>query len=365
VRKTIGKGLIFVLLPLFALELGIRAGALDRPPAPWYDRAIEAACRGKVDFVFVGSSRVAAAINSDAFAQEVSREAGTRVRAINIGRGYTTLAEHYLLLRALYQECAANLKGATVLIEAAEGLPEFSTLRDPWVHPDQPGLIVPVIDGAHVLRMWMGSATPLHDKIEVSVRLLQVVDYIDGKRRRLLAIGNSLLRRINDRITDGNRSVDSSVDLSSSGGVLTDRAAVARARKLAVELATTAKAHQVAVENWSATVLMDINALVRAYDGRVVVFRMPLSSVQRAPLSTPTRRADAESFRREAFGAGVEYLPVTFSTTDEDFPDYWHLRKSRADEFSRRVAAEYFGTQDAPRRTRSGSQPSPLTTAAP
>jgi hypothetical protein len=312
-----------------------------------------------VDFVFAGSSRVAAAINSDSFVQEISRETGTQVRAINIGRGYTTLAEHYLLLRRLYQECGANLERATVLIEGAEGLPDFSTFRDPWVHPDEPTLIVPVIDGSHVLRMWMESSTPLHDKIEVSVRLLQVVNYIDAKRRRLLTVGEGLLRRINDHLTAHRKpSVDGSIDLSSRGGVLTDPAGVARARRLAVELSTTVKARQVAVEDWSATVLMDINTLVRGHDGRMFVFRMPVSSIQRDPLSTPTRRADAESFRREAIAAGVEYLPITFSTNDEDFPDYWHLRNSRADEFSRQVAAEYHGTMldGATARTVSGSQ---------
>ena len=341
-KRTIAAGLLFVLLPLAGIELALRIGVLHRP-TNWYDPILTAACADKVDFVFAGSSRVAAAIHAEAFAREVSQQIGVPVRPLNIGRGYTTLAEHDLVLRSLYEQCASSMEGATVFIEAAAGLPDFSTFNDSWVHPDEPWLIVPVIDWQNLVRMWMASDTPRGNKVDVSMRYsLQAVSYIDWKRRRLLQVGDQVVSRLGARITTGGE--NGAADLSSAGGILSDRASVERARRLAVELAQTTFKDSPRAD-WSATVLMDVNALARRHGGRVVVFRMPLSSVQQTPYTTTARLADVEAFRRQAIVADIDYLPIEFATTDEDFPDYWHLRNSRADEFSRRVAVEYRATE--------------------
>ena len=339
-RRTIAAALLFVLLPLAGIELGLRIGVLDRP-TNWYDLILTAACADKVDFVFAGSSRVAAAIHSEAFAKYVSQQIGAPVRVLNIGRGYTTLAEHDLVLRSLYEQCASSMEGATVFIEAGNGLPDFSTFRDSWVNPDEPWLIVPVIDRHDLVRMWMASDTPWGNKVDVSMRYsFQAVNYIDGKRRSLLWVGDQVVSRLSDRTTGGE---NGAADLSSAGGILTDLASVERARRLAVELASTTFKNSPRPD-WPATVLMDVNALVRRHGGRVVVFRMPLSSVQTRSTTTALP-ADIEAFRRQAVLSDIDYLPIEFATTDEDFPDYWHLRNSRADEFSRRVAVEYMTTE--------------------
>ena len=82
--------------------------------------------------------------------------------------------------------------------------------------------------------------------------------------------------------------------------ILTDLASVERARRLAVELASDNLQGQPPAY-WPATwVLMDVNALVRRHGGRVVVFRMPLSSVQQTRYTTTARLADIEAFRRQA-----------------------------------------------------------------
>ena len=168
----------------------------------------------------------------------VSQQIGVPVRPLNIGRGYTTLAEHDLVLRSLYEQCASSMEGATVFIEAAAGLPDFSTFNDSWVHPDEPWLIVPVIDWQNLVRMWMASDTPRGNKVDVSMRYsLQAVSYIDWKRRRLLQVGDQVVSRLGARITTGGE--NGAADLSSAGGILSDRASVERARRLAVELAQT------------------------------------------------------------------------------------------------------------------------------
>jgi hypothetical protein len=350
-RTTILKGLLFLALPLGALELLIAARVLAPAPDLWFTEVEDAACRGKVDAIFAGSSRVAAAIDANAFSRRIAEATRRVVTTVNMSRGYTLLAEHNLALRRLYQRCGPQVRGASVLIEAPAGLPEFSTFDDPWVHSDQPGLIVPLIGRDELIGLW-ASRTPLADKVFVTARLLPGINYLEATRTRLLTLDERVQRLLASR-----RRTDAAaaIDLAAAGGVMTDRRGVERARRLAVALAPATFRDDRGVPDWSATVLMDINRIVREHGGRLVVFYMPLSSVQRAPYQTPTRRADAESFRREAAAAGVQYVEPPFTTRDEDFPDYWHLRASRAGEFSRRVAESYLhGAAAATQRALNG-----------
>jgi hypothetical protein len=338
-KRTIAKGVVFIVAPLCLLEVMLRAGILPAAPDTWYRPVATAVCRGHVDFVFVGSSRVAAAIHAEAFSRRVAALSGRPVNAVNLGRGYTTLVEHELAVRQLYETCPAQMKDATVLVEASEGLMEFSTFHDPWVHPDDPRLIVPLLRRGDVVRLWRESATPLQDKVELTARLLRSVDYIDVTRRRLLNVGD----RVEDFIAAHRRGAApaAAADLTSAGGVLTDAAGVERARRLAVTFVASMSRDDERVEDWSSSVLMDFNQMVRAHGGRMIVYRMPVSSVFKTPLETPGRRRAAAGFQRAVAAADIPYLPVSFLTGDEDFPDAWHLRKSRADEFSQRLAEDF------------------------
>lgn len=357
-KRTVVRGIVFAMLPLSALELLIAARALAPAPDLWFSQVVTAACSRKVDFVFAGSSRVAAAIDSDAFSRKVAEAARTPVTAVNMGRGYTTLLEHHLALQRLYDTCRGQMSGATVLLEAPDGLPDFSTFRDPWVHSDEPGLIVPLMGPREVVRFWTESRTPVTDKVVVTARLVRSVNYLEATRRRLLTLDQRLRRHLASRRRPASTGA-APVDLTSAGGVITDPRAVERARRLAVSLAPSTFRDSRRVENWSATVLMGINRLVRERGGRVVVFHMPLSSVQQIPYRTRTRRADAESFRREAAMVGIRYLEPSFDAGDEDFPDYWHLRASRAREFSQRIAEQYVSSAARAFNQRASSRMTP------
>src|SRR5206468_946595 len=139
----------WLLIPLavFSLTESILRDTFDRIPN-WYGAAQWAASEGRVDVVFSGSSRVAAAVDGASFAREVFLRTGHCPRILNLGRGYSTEAEHYLGLRNLFASHPQSLQGAVVFVEAGGGLPSdiSSGVRAParwdgsWVHSAQPWL---------------------------------------------------------------------------------------------------------------------------------------------------------------------------------------------------------------------------------
>src|SRR5262249_22993251 len=92
----------WIVLPILVLGLveALVRTTTDRMPL-WYGAAERVAERDRVDVIFVGSSRVLAAVLTDAFSETVALQTGYRPRTLNLGRGYTTLIEHYLGLRNL------------------------------------------------------------------------------------------------------------------------------------------------------------------------------------------------------------------------------------------------------------------------
>jgi len=63
--------------------------------------------------------------------------------------------------------------------------------------------------------------------------------------------------------------------------------------------------------------------------------------VQRVPYDTEIRRADRTAFRALLKAWDCPMLEPTFGATPDDFPDAWHLRASRAPDFTRALAASF------------------------
>jgi hypothetical protein len=129
--RLLVKLAVFVLLALVVAELSLRA-TVGRKTA-WYTAAAQIAKVAPVDYIFVGSSRVAASIDEKYFEQAISQRSGRNVKALNMGMGYCSLANHYFGLRMLLRLNPRNLRGVTVFIEAPLGLPFSETWRDRWV----------------------------------------------------------------------------------------------------------------------------------------------------------------------------------------------------------------------------------------
>jgi hypothetical protein len=131
-------------------------------------------------------------------------------------------------------------------------------------------------------------------------------------------------------------------DLRSTGGIRTDAEGIENAKKLAVELAKQSLDHQVPQREWEKSIVADLVKLIQQAGGQVVFYEMPLHSVQAAPYQTPLRQADRVAFRQQATEWNCRYLEPDFVAPDVDFPDYWHLRKSRSQEFATKLAEAWY-----------------------
>ena len=79
--------------------------------------------------------------------------------------------------------------------------------------------------------------------------------------------------------------------------------------------------------------------------GKLVLFRMPMHSLFAPAFHSPLRQEDVQRLETVRSEWGVEELYPVFPTTDRDFPDYWHLRRSAAAEFSSRLADAWLEAQ--------------------
>jgi hypothetical protein len=337
-RRFFIKSAIFVLLPIFAGE-GLWHFRANHVPPAWYLGTPWLIGRQPLDAVFVGSSRVGAAINDTVFSKVLATYLRRNVTALNMGKGYSTLAEHYFGLRLMIRSHPANFRGCTVFIEAPDGLPDASTWSDTWVHSEWTSLLGPMLNARDVVRMWWDSETRLADKISVTAGAATITIYAASKiRGELAAQGDLVLQRLLSRETARPR-----MDLAEAAGIRVDSAGVAATRSLAVEFYAREAENQRPVSSWDVTVARAITDLVNSSGGHVVFYTMPVSSVQEKSLRTPVRISDRAGFHDALRAWNAMYLPLSFPTDDEDFPDLWHLRQSRSFEFSRSLAAAYAG----------------------
>ena len=83
-----GQWLVIPLL-VFGLVEAVVRGTLENVPG-WYLAAEREAGQARVNVIFIGSSRVGAAVHVPSFEREVFSLTGHCPRALNLGRGYST-----------------------------------------------------------------------------------------------------------------------------------------------------------------------------------------------------------------------------------------------------------------------------------
>src|SRR5262245_14104188 len=163
----------WLMLPLAVLALteAFVRHTSDRVPS-WYGAADRLAAIRPVQAVFVGSSRVQAAILPSAFERALGERGRPGTAALNLARGYTTDAEHYLGLRNLLAAHPDRLRGITVFAEAPGGLP-WPTRWDnaPWAMAAQPWMLVDLLQPADLPRFWQESGLDLETRLHLSLRL--------------------------------------------------------------------------------------------------------------------------------------------------------------------------------------------------
>jgi hypothetical protein len=334
--------LAWVVAPLsvFGGAAMIVRRTVDRVPL-WYAAADRVADRDEVRALFVGSSRTAAAIAASAFERAAGQRASRRVRSLNLGRGASTLVEHYFGIRRLFERHPDHLRGVQVFVESMAGAPDCVTWDDEWAHEDQPALLFEVMPVRELPRYWR-TRTPVEEKVAVTLRsFTRPLRFIRRRERfRELLTVTAAQRVAAGQWRDAFATADVGVgdDLEGWDPEVTRTEQEWDAlRRRQQEAANERRARQTFAP-WEGSVEDDLVSLVRAHGGEVYFFELPLHSVLRWGLSSPARTEHARRFERWCASRGIADLTPEFRYTDADLPDWSHLDSARAPEFSRALA---------------------------
>jgi hypothetical protein len=311
-----------------------------------------------VKYYFLGSSRVAAAVDEKAFEAEMGRQLGHPVQALNLGAGYSCLAQDYLYLRNLLRQHPDDLRDSVVFLEAFGGMPEPGEWNGRWFQEGWPELLTPLLRKGDLPRLWSTQMT-LEEKMRLSADVLIRHCALLTYRER---IGRELMKAGDDWVFGyvapffpprASGTATAVADLTTAGGIRNDADGVAAARELAVNLARQDLACQAPVRGWEKRIIADLVRLVRQGGGQVAFYEMPLHPVQAAMYQTEIRLGDRAVFREQARAWDTPFLAPDFVSGDEDFPDYWHLRQARSSEFATKLARSWVqaASADKPSQT--------------
>lgn len=348
----------WLLLPLALLAVaeGCARRSVDHVPR-WYGAAEALAAQGPISALFIGSSRVEAAVAPLEFEDEAARLGGLRGRALNLGRGYSTDAMHWFGVRNLLLEHPHNLRGVAVFVEVPGGLPFTSSWRtSPWARAEQPWMLAEVLRRRDLAGVWRSSGldfeTRLHLLARFTLRPLSLLRRRERVRETALEAAAALSQGRRPRWPVA---PPLGADLAGPGvgSIRTDNEAVQAARRLAQEFARQMRGWegrpQAPMRGFQHTVLASLVALVNAHGGQVVFFVPPQGEVFLATYRTPLRSEDRRLFAEQARAWNALLLDPEFPYDDSDLPDLWHLRPERAPEFSRALARAWVAARAAPR----------------
>jgi hypothetical protein len=329
----------------------------------WYGAAQRHAERERIDVLFVGSSRVAAAVHVPTFRQAVHALSGRCPQVLNLARGYATITQHALGIRNLVTDHPDRLHGVTVFIEATNGVGRAEDWTSPWFSREQPWLLVDLLRWRDLLPFWMSRGLNVGDKAHVSARfasrgLLTVFNRRERLREQLLTEGLDWLQVLLTRGRIGENPLGGESgegELSGwEAGIRGDHASMVAARRLAVRVTDGILATQKPVRGWEASILSDVIAWVRARGGDVVFFETPLSSPFARLDHTPIGQDDRRRFSAQARAWSTPVLPPPAPLPDDEFPDLWHLSSAAARLFTSSLAGAWYQVAQARAREVAG-----------
>lgn len=330
------KFLLPLILSFLALEFYVEF--LEKDRETWFSWLEKYQQNNKVDCIFIGSSMTLAAIVPAEFDAEILRLSGRKLNSKNMGMCYSTPAEYYFGLRYLLKNNSTALSQRVVFIEAPGEIPAFATWKDDWMEQQAPRLLAVYVNFGDIWRYWTSSRAPLLEKVLLPVsKFSYAAAYAPLIQEALFTgINKFAAREIFKKEADPPES-----DLVNLGGIRTDQEGVRLVRNWVYRFAEKRCQNQKAI-NWDETVICDLVQLIAKNGGKVVFFKMPLSSAMSRPYATSIRELDKKHFKEKlSKWHSVMLNPNFVISGDEDFPDLLHLRKSRAQEMSRALAESY------------------------
>jgi hypothetical protein len=350
-RSFIIRGGLFIAIPLLVVELSLRVftatgpmKGVDRLYNVYNHLAPRLASPDTVNCLFVGTSRIQAAIVPDRFSQAVHDHSNVPVKTLRASRGYSTLLMHYEGIKYLIDRRPEAMKGSYVFVEAASGLVEPQTWTSRWARPEWPTLLSSHLSLNELWSLWWSG----EDRLKIKA-LITASQFLETARYGAL-VREKLRQKIASLLSPAPQSQaeEDNAQIQKGAGIRTDSAGIALARKKIIP--SMKKWAHVDYErppvdspvDWSKSMLASVVETMRRHGGEVILYTMPLSSPAQSVIEESVQlRRERRRLKEWAKANSVPFLKVDFSHTDEDFPDLAHLRKSAAPEYTQKVATTY------------------------
>lgn len=284
-----------------------------------------------VDLLFIGSSRVAASINPQIFMQKDPSQT-----VVVAGRGYTTAGFHYQALRNRISEFPEYLENANVFIEYAGSkqyanpfIEERYRIYEP-TQPDNdkamPHLLLPHLNYDSLLEFMKTSPNSWRVKRDMALlyfsSLYRSLDFVKEQLHRL----DAPLMNATENL------------VPSEGGIRNDRISLAKEGAIVNAKRQIEKSESsplITTENLKESSLAYLNAIIKENGGKLLLYRLPVHSVQERIYDSDKERINRKIFEQWLGKNDIEIVHCPdFNYEDSDFPDTWHLSVKKRDEFS-------------------------------
>jgi hypothetical protein len=280
-----------------------------------------------VDFLFIGSSRVPAAVDAHVFGQLNQNKI-----VINAGRGYLTSGIHYQAILNNLASYPEFLTGSIVLLEyPGSSIYTEGFLANRYVvNESMSHLVLPHLDK----KAWLNFIKKSNNSIDVKIRL--TCSFLSAAYRTYAYVNEKYFKkRIYFKTSD---------QVADEGGIRNDK--IDAAKKLAISVAERSKqslqtSPLFTKEYLDQSILAKLSEAINDHGGRLLLFEMPLHSVQAEVHSSSLAKKNKVIFEEWLQERKISVVRTSsFSYKDSDFPDMWHLSIKRRDEFTENLHHE-------------------------
>jgi hypothetical protein len=280
-----------------------------------------------IEYLFIGSSRMAAAIDIN----EIIRRTSDTIVVVNAGKGYLTGSVHYWALKKMIANNPKILNNSKVIVEIAGGMnfTEDFTKEKFEIYDGYPHFFLPHMN-FHLFIDFLK-----YSKCKPSTKLQLVGLYCSSLYRTLPFIRDKLKEKLIP--------IKGSEKLADEGGIKTDLKSIEHARQLMIEYAKEELEQQKYLtplneQDLDKSVLAAIHKLIVDNGGQLILLEFPIHSVEMAIYTTELNKKNKKTFYNWTKNRSIPIITVNdFIYSDIDFPDYGHLASDRRVEFTNKV----------------------------
>ena len=283
----------------------------------------------KPDYIFLGSSRVAALVNSKLLSDLTENK-----NVLNSARGYMTSGIMIQALKSKLTKKNDFLRNSKVFLEFyGQGsltnlyvkdqlkVYESSTTK----YTSQPQLILPYMNFSDLEDFWITSSNSW--KVKVKLTIL----YFSASYRCALFMNEKF--NYADKVLYKGQS-----NVSESGGIRSDDientiqfAKISAAKEKQRILSEPYLTQEILAESS----LSKLNNLIRENGGELVLFKIPLHSISKEIFNTPKAKLNNQVFKKWLNTQEINLIePENFNYKDEDFLDILHINPDKKDEYT-------------------------------